>query len=80
MRQNLFDVPAFSYLKSETQDSENELLKNKDEQVLSGYAEFETSDGGENGTTPRSYNENNVANSSDNNKANINSEKELPKI
>lgn len=44
VKQNLADVPAFSFLKSETQDFEKELLKNEDKQVLSGYAEFEILD------------------------------------
>ena len=74
VKQNLFDVPAFSHLKSETQDSENELLKNKDEQVLSGYAEFETSN------DSKDEARDNNANGSKNNKENINNEKELPKI
>ena len=73
VRQNLFDVPAFSHLKSETQDSEKELLKNKDEQVLSGYAELETSN------DSKDEARDNNANGSKNNEENINSEKELPK-
>ena len=44
VKQNLADIPAFSSLKSETQDFEKELLKNEDKQVLSGYAEFEILD------------------------------------
>ena len=79
VKQNLADVPAFSYLKSGTQDFGKEPLENKDEQVLSGYAEFETSGGSENETAPNSYNENNSANGLKNNGENVNSEKEFPK-
>ena len=79
VKQNLFDVPAFSHLKSGVQDSKKELPKNKDEQILSGCAEFETSGGSENETAPNSYSENNSANGLKNNEENVNSEKELPK-
>ncbi len=80
VKQNLADVPTFSFLKSETQNSEKELLKNKGEQVLSGYAEFEASGNNKNETVPHLYGEDNSANNSKNSEANINSEKELPKI
>ncbi len=80
VKQNLADVPTFSFLKSETQNSEKELLKNKGEQVLSGYAEFEASGNNKNETVSHLYGEDNSANNSKNSEANINSEKELPKI
>jgi len=80
VKQNLADVPTFSFLKSETQDSEKEPLKNRDEQVLSGYAEFEISSGDENETASGSYDKNNSADGLKNSETNINSEKELPKI
>lgn len=79
VKQNLVSDPAFSFLDSGTQDSEKELLKDKREQVLSGYAEFENSSDNRNETADDSYRENNSANNSESNKANINDEKELPK-
>ena len=80
VKQNLAEISVFSYLNSEMQDSRKELLKNKDEQVLSGYAEFESSDDNGNEISPCSNNGNDNANGLKNNEANINDEKELPKI
>ncbi len=75
IKQNLTNIPAFSFL--ESQNSEEELLKkNKDEQVLSNYAEFETviSENYKDEKPPRFPSDEN------NNTANENKEKELPKL
>jgi len=75
VKQNLANIPAFSSLRS--QNSEEELLKrNKDEQVLSNYAEFETAtlENYENEKPPH------FPSDKSNDTANENKEKEFPKL
>ena len=75
VKQNLADIPAFSFL--ESRNFEKGLLeKNRDEQVLSNYAEFETA-------TPENYKDEKPPHSSsdeNNNAADENKEKEFPKL
>lgn len=80
VKQNLANTSTFSFLKPETQDFVKKSLRNKDKKVLSGYAEFESSDNNKNEMLIRSGDKNNNANGLEDNKKNINSEKELPKI
>ena len=77
VKQNLTDIPAFSSLTSETRNFEKELLENKNEQVLSNYAEFETATSENNKDEKPSHLS---GNKSDNNTTNENKEKELPKL
>ena len=80
VKQNLVNNSVFSSLKSKTQDFGGKSLKNKDEQVLSGYAEFENSDDSKNEALSYLDKENSDTNDFENNEADTNDKKELPKI
>ena len=77
VKQNLADIPSLSFLGSETRDFEKELLEDRDEQVLSGYAELETSDNDDNN---KDETRDDAANGSKNGAAKIIGKKEFPKV
>ncbi|MEA1937137.1 MAG: class F sortase [Patescibacteria group bacterium] len=81
VKRNLIEIPAFSYLESESQDFEKGSPEDENKQILSSYEEFEVVSDNENeAISNQLFDKNNSANNSKSDIANTDNEKELPKI